>query len=172
MACVADEVAELLAVGGQRHGERAAELDAGAIVQVGEAHGAGDRPVGRRDGRGALRLDAEPRDDRLAADAADGDQRGVDALRLGRRLERACEHLVEVDRACQVAESAPARALRPGPFERVRDVPREPRHPCVDLGERRLQLVLPRLLRTRPAAEPQQDDENECAGCHGECEYR
>ena len=103
--------------------------DLAVVVSVADPDRAGPAAVRRPGDRLALGLflgQPERRDQRRAGGVPDPDEGGVGIRRVGGRLERPGEHLVEVDRAPEVAEDAvPAQlALRllPGAGELLRQL--------------------------------------------------
>ena len=90
-----------------------------------------------------LGREPERRDDRLVGAVADRDDRRVDAGNRPAGLERAREHLVEVDRRAQLAEEAVAPALFLRALERLRELAHHALHARVHLGDEREHLLLP-----------------------------
>ena len=92
----------------------------------------------------------------LATLDGDRDHRGVDAVELTGCRERSREHVVEIDRAAELAEQAGAPVFCLGAFERSREVAHHRRHPCVELRR-----DLPELgvrCPARPASERENGD--------------
>ena len=93
--------------------------------------------------------EADRRDQRLAALDGDRDDSGVDALERSRPRRASGEHLVEVDRAAELAERRVRRfsaCARSSASERSRTIAC---HPLVELSGHRGEPWRPSLLRDR-----------------------
>jgi hypothetical protein len=150
---VADPAAGLL----ERHREPAPHepLRRGllGVVEIGHLDRPRPRAVGRaRDRVGAVRREPAGRHGRPALLAVEPDERGVEALEPRSRLERPGEHLVHVDRACDLPEEAASPALVLGPLDRCRELVRELVHPLLERLHDRVDSLV------RPGPGPPGDD--------------
>jgi hypothetical protein len=152
-ARVGGEIAELLVFAREGHRERRPDRRAlpgsSSRVVVFDRDRARRPPVRRAgDRRGRVGgAEAAGRTNRLAF-GVDRDDDGVDAAQRSRCLERARQHLVEVDRAAELTEHAAAPVLLLGALERLREVPHHRLHPLVDLLRDGVQLRLGRAAAT------------------------
>ena len=127
-------------------------------VAVDDLDRAGGAAVRRAGDRLALRLlggQPEGRDDRLVV-GLEPDQGRVGSRQPARRLERPREHLVEVDRARDLAQEAASPALLLGPLDRSCELVGELVHAEL---ERPDDLVDP-LVGPPPRAADEQDEQN------------
>ena len=138
-----------------RHRDRASEAPVGW---------AGDCvPLSLLDG------ETQRRDERLAALCiGEHQQRRVDACQRPRRLERLRQHLVEVDRARQLAEDPAATAFLLGALEGALELAPELVHPGVEAAHDLGHALVCLPIRRPPHDEQNQEEHYESAQAHAD----
>ena len=160
----------------QRHGEAAADrrLLALPALELGIGVGHRDRPgepavrrAGDRVPLGLLDREAESRDERLSALwLGKHDQGRVGALERAGGLQRPGEHLVQVDRAGELAEDPASPALLLGPLQGTGQLSAELVHPGIQARHYLRDALVGGVVGAPPHHEQGQEQHHEGAQAH------
>jgi hypothetical protein len=145
----------------------AVRVELGLVVSVGDRDGAREAPVRwAGDETVALRLvrrQPQRDDERVAVEPVrEPDDGGVSRRHARSRLEGALEHVVEVERARELAEDARAPPVGLRALERRAELPHHLLHACVEVADgRRDALVRTAVGTTARPDDEERDEEHE-----------